>query len=150
MNKSVEVFLKDESETLSLGARFARNISFQKQTLVFLKGDLGAGKTTFVRGFLQALGYRGLVKSPTFTLVEPYVIDHKNIFHFDLYRLKAPSELEHIGLEDYFSQNGLFIFEWPEKGEGYLPAPDVVISFEVENTGRRVRVIADKKIPPLL
>ncbi len=132
------IFLKDELETLTFGAHFARECAFEKQTICFLKGDLGAGKTTFVRGFLRALGYEGLVKSPSYTLVETYALNGKNIFHFDLYRLKNPSELALIGLHDYLGETGVFFFEWPENGEGFLPEADVVLSFSVVGEGRLV------------
>lgn len=108
--------------------------------VIFLQGDLGMGKTTLVRGFLRASGFTGAVKSPTFTLVEEYTIDERKIFHFDLYRLNDPEELEWIGIRDYFDQNCLCFIEWAERGTGFLPQPDMIISLTVEGLGRNISV----------
>ncbi|MDP3589913.1 MAG: tRNA (adenosine(37)-N6)-threonylcarbamoyltransferase complex ATPase subunit type 1 TsaE, partial [Methylobacter sp.] len=106
--------------------------------LVFLHGELGAGKTTLVRGFLRAAGYTGAVKSPTYTLVEEYTIGERKIFHFDLYRVADPEELEWIGIRDYFDQDCVCFIEWPDMGKGFLPEPDRVISLVAEGNGRSV------------
>jgi tRNA threonylcarbamoyladenosine biosynthesis protein TsaE len=106
--------------------------------VIFLQGELGAGKTTLVRGFLRGAGFTGAVKSPTFTLVEEYSLGERKIFHFDLYRLSDPEELEWIGIRDYFSQNCLCFIEWAERGTGFLPTPDAIISLTVQDLGRNL------------
>lgn len=100
--------------------------------VIYLKGDLGAGKTTFVRGLLRAMGYSGIVKSPTYTLVEPYVIEQKNIYHFDFYRINDPQALEDIGLRDYFQAESYCLIEWPEKAAG-LPLSDLTIEITIND-----------------
>ncbi|MBM4208331.1 MAG: tRNA (adenosine(37)-N6)-threonylcarbamoyltransferase complex ATPase subunit type 1 TsaE [Gammaproteobacteria bacterium] len=109
--------------------------------LVFLHGDLGAGKTTLVRGFLRAAGHKGTVKSPTYNLVEEYHLAGKTIYHFDLYRLKDPEELEWIGINDYLSQEAVCFIEWPEQGRKYLPKPDISITLTAQQEGRRLEIL---------
>lgn len=135
MSQAIRVPLADdEAATVALGAKLARYLPLG--SVVFLHGQLGAGKTTLVRGCLRAFGFEGAVKSPTYTLVEPYVLGHKEIYHFDLYRLSDPEELEFMGVRDYFHTNALCFIEWPERGEGILPSADVEITIEVGPEGR--------------
>jgi tRNA threonylcarbamoyladenosine biosynthesis protein TsaE len=113
--------------------------------LVFLQGELGAGKTTLVRGLLRAAGYSGTVKSPTYTLVEEYRLAGKTIDHFDLYRLHDPEELEWIGLDDYLAGNHLCLIEWPQMGQGFLPEADLEIRLHIRDNQRQAEVISHSK-----
>jgi len=125
--KALSVFLKDEAATERLGALF---FEVCQQGMVYLSGDLGAGKSCFSRGLIHKAGYQGTVKSPTYTLLEAYELPAANIYHFDLYRLQDEEELLFLGCDDYFSPGNLCLVEWPEKAEGVLPLADIKIRIE--------------------
>ncbi|MCZ6831677.1 MAG: tRNA (adenosine(37)-N6)-threonylcarbamoyltransferase complex ATPase subunit type 1 TsaE [Gammaproteobacteria bacterium] len=131
----------DEAQMLALGARLAAALT--PGLVVYLVGGLGMGKTTLARGVVQALGHGGAVKSPTYTLVEPYEIAGQTVYHFDLYRLADPEELEFMGIRDYFTESSLALIEWPERGEGFLPPADLVVRIEREGQGRCLLVEAN-------
>ena len=133
-------FLQDQAATQAFGGQLAA--ACQGGLLVFLHGQLGAGKTTLVRGFLRASGHRGAVKSPTYTLIEPYTTAHGNLYHLDLYRLSDAEELEWIGIRDLFEDESICLVEWPEQGAGILPEPDLHVYLQAEGEGREIRVEA--------
>jgi tRNA threonylcarbamoyladenosine biosynthesis protein TsaE len=129
----------NEAATLDFGATLAKAI--QPNLTIYLHGDLGAGKTTLVRGLLHALGHVGKVKSPTYTLVEPYevksnVISSLMLYHFDLYRFNDEEEWDSAGFRDYFNAQSVCVIEWPEKAENVLPTPDLNITFSIKNSGQ--------------
>ncbi|POZ62531.1 tRNA (adenosine(37)-N6)-threonylcarbamoyltransferase complex ATPase subunit type 1 TsaE [Chromobacterium alticapitis] len=126
--------LPDENATLALGAAFAA--AARPGLVVHLLGDLGAGKTTFTRGLLAALGHQGKVKSPTYTLVESYPFPDYSVHHFDLYRFADPEEWNDAGFSEYFGQDSLCLVEWPDKAEGLLPAADLTLELAVTGSGR--------------
>ncbi len=139
--------LPDDDATVAMGQLLARVTSdgvsepVRRRCLggrLFLHGDLGAGKTTLTRGLLRGYGHTGAVKSPTYTLVEPYEDTRYSIYHFDLYRMNTPEEVEFLGVSEYFEETNLCVVEWAEKGRGLLPPPDRDITLESEGSGRRI------------
>jgi tRNA threonylcarbamoyladenosine biosynthesis protein TsaE len=135
--------LPDEASLLQLAENIAKICPMP--AIIFLYGNLGAGKSTFARGFLRGLGFQKAVKSPTYTIVEPYELSDKVIYHFDLYRIHDPIELEHIGIQDYFSVSAICLIEWPEQGNGLLPEPDLSCYIEPAGAGRRLKMVAVSK-----
>ncbi len=131
----MEITLVDEKATELLGAELWK--ALPKKCLVFLNGELGSGKTTLTRAVLRAAGHKTAVKSPTYTLVEEYELASGIFFHFDLYRIKDPEELEWIGMQDYLEQQSICFIEWPELGEGFLPDPDINITLLADGDRRK-------------
>lgn len=139
----LRLYLKDESDTEKLGQILAGQVNESGQGLVvFLEGDLGMGKTTLSRGIMRGLGHEGAVKSPTYTIVEPYEHLIPPAYHFDLYRLGDPEELEYMGIRDYFQGQNLCVIEWPERGQGILPVPDLLIRLAKSGDGRSALISA--------
>lgn len=146
------VFIPDEANMLEFGKQLAQaSLSHMASygearndinRVIFLYGQLGAGKTTVARGFLHGLGYKGRVKSPTYTLVEPYELPTGTVFHFDLYRLHTPEELESIGIQDYFIPHTICLIEWPEHGKGLLPMPDLSCYISLHDNSREIKLMA--------
>ena len=169
-NATYSIFLPDEAATVAIGRSIGEVMAAQIETLsssvllpqssssplpiqsLFLEGTLGAGKTTMTRGILNAFGYSGAVKSPTYTLVEPYEDLPIPVYHFDLYRLGDPEELEYMGIRDYFAAASLCIIEWPDRGQGYLPLPTIRLCLQVETSpdthtvGRRLDITANAEV----
>ena len=135
----MQVLLENEQKTLAFGQKLAALCEHVQ--IILLKGPLGAGKTTLTRGLLQGLGYRGTVKSPTYTLVETYTLDHRTVHHFDLYRLGGTHALEEMGVRDYFSEDALCLIEWPEKINTPIVA-DLICSLEILGNQRQISIIA--------
>lgn len=140
---TISFIVPSERKMLQLGERlahacFAANIT---KCVIYLHGDLGAGKTTLVRGFLRGSGYTQAVKSPTYTIVEPYSANDKTIYHFDLYRLVNAEELAYIGANDYFGADAICLIEWAEHGTGFIPAADLLCSLSHDATSAKRRLV---------
>ncbi|WP_078082771.1 tRNA (adenosine(37)-N6)-threonylcarbamoyltransferase complex ATPase subunit type 1 TsaE [Microbulbifer mangrovi] len=144
------LYLADEAATVAAGESLGRaciDSGMASGLVFFLGGQLGAGKTTFSRGVLRAFGHRGAVKSPTYTLVEPYEFGvgserEQRVYHFDLYRLGDAEELEYMGVRDYFGPGSLSLVEWSERGIGVLPSPDIELSLQLQGEGRALTLKA--------
>ena len=157
---ALNVFLNDEEATLSFGRELALGLTTNNETskksfelsknqdveilgaVVYLAGDLGAGKTTLTRGIMRGFGYKGAVKSPTYTIIEPYEFVKSHIYHFDLYRLNDPMELEDIGFRDYLDPQTICLIEWPSKAENILPAVDYHLQLDILDNGRNVTILS--------
>ena len=135
------IHCRNEAEQTALGGALAG--SAENTAVIFLHGDLGAGKTTLIRGFLRQRGWQGPVRSPTYTLIEPYPVNGSTVYHLDLYRLGDPEELEYLGLRDILAESAVVLVEWPERGAGWLPQPDLVLDIRHLTEGRDVQVIAE-------
>ena len=135
-------YLADEAATLAFGRGLLKIL--KGSPLVFVQGQLGAGKTTLVRGILRAMGHEGSVKSPTYTLLEPYEVAGRTVYHFDLYRIGDSEELDFIGMDELLDAAAIKLVEWPQRGAGRLPEPDVDIRLSLEGEGRRVEVFLKK------
>jgi tRNA threonylcarbamoyladenosine biosynthesis protein TsaE len=137
-----EIYIDNETDMVAFGEQLGQGFRAQKNSqCIFLIGDLGAGKTTLSRGILRAFGHTGSVKSPTYTLVEVYEFDGRRVYHFDLYRLGDPEELEYMGIRDYFTDGSICLIEWPERGQGVLPKADLVIDVKVQGAGRNLKLV---------
>lgn len=137
-------YFATEEEILNFGQRFAQQLQrylenhSEKAIVIYLNGELGAGKTTLTRSIVRAFGHNGNVKSPTYTLVEEYQLPPYALYHFDLYRLSDPEELEFMGIRDYFRPQTVCLLEWASRGEGMIPSADFIIQIDYAETGRNV------------
>ena len=134
------IVTSNENETMAAGGELAKEIlriQSDRSIIVFLEGELGAGKTTFTKGILKGFDYQELVKSPTYNLVEIHETKNYKVFHFDLYRISEPIELEEIGIDEYLKELGsVSIFEWPKNGEAVLPSPDFHVQISYKDTNQ--------------
>ncbi len=138
--QALELEARDAARMEAIGDRLAARLRVGH--LVFFRGELGAGKTTLIRGILRGLGCTEPVKSPTYTLIEPYTVAGLTVFHFDLYRVNDPEELEAIGVRDYVDGDGICLVEWPERGEDMFPLPDVEVMISPKDGGRILRLLS--------
>lgn len=134
--QELSAYLADDGATVAFGRALGN--ACESGAIIYLQGDLGAGKTTLSRGVMRYFGHEGAVKSPTYTLVEPYILERKSIYHFDLYRLADPEELEYLGMRDAFSPDNICLLEWPSKGQGFLPKADLVVSISTVEKARKL------------
>lgn len=141
------ISVADEAELLAFGSQLAERLKAYLQAdpnaalTLYLNGELGAGKTTLTRSIVRAFGHQGNVKSPTYTLVEEYALPPFAIYHFDLYRLADPEELEFMGIRDYFRPQTLCLLEWASRGEGMIPAADLIIQIDYADQGRNIQLL---------
>ena len=141
-------YIPDEGTMLRFGKKLAEVLVKQPKDnaiVLYFNGDLGAGKTTLSRGMIQGLGHSGNVKSPTYTLVEEYKIGGKIIYHFDLYRLADPEELEFMGIRDYFAENTICLIEWAKKGAGLLASADLLVNIAYAENARNIELLAESE-----
>jgi tRNA threonylcarbamoyladenosine biosynthesis protein TsaE len=144
--RSVTWLLPDPAATAQFGDALARSLPREAAVplVLYVEGELGAGKTSLIRGLLASLGHRGRVPSPTYTLVEPYLLERHRVLHVDLYRLRDPAELDELGLADDLAavdeqgRGRLLLAEWPGRGAGHLPGPDMLLRMAIEGAGRTV------------
>jgi tRNA threonylcarbamoyladenosine biosynthesis protein TsaE len=139
-----EVVFACEQDLENFANKFACDIP--KPLIIWLEGDLGAGKTTFARGLIHALGYKGRVKSPTYGLLEHYQLDTLTVLHMDLYRISDPGELEFLGIEDLLDAQTILLIEWPDRGASWLPEPDFVFRFGYLGEGRDLHWVARSSV----
>lgn len=152
-----QIVLANVAQATALATRFAKileKLAAKPDKLpwvFFLEGELGTGKTTFVRACLQALGETGKIKSPTYTILESYDIKKWNVYHLDLYRLTDPEELYFLGLEDHYTEDSIFFIEWPRRGQELLPEPDIILHYQFLAQGRALEFsVLNKRAEPLL
>lgn len=134
--------MKVDISKLSQLHKFAKSLgqNLKAGDVIYLQGDLGSGKTTFTQMLIQSLGYEGVVKSPTYAIYESYDLNDRNVVHMDLYRLSSPEELYYLAIDEIFDQQNIVIIEWPEKGLGVLPPPNIMLSFELIDSETRVLI----------
>lgn len=144
----MEFEIESPESQLAFGVRLAAGLV--PPCVIYLEGDLGTGKTTLTRGILKGLGHRGSVRSPTYTLLEPYDMGGLRLYHLDLYRLSDPEEIEYLGLRDLLAEPALWVIEWPGKGQGMLPAPDLLIEIDYRPPGRSLTLTASTSIGRLI